>query len=307
MAPARSGPAGADSYVGVNGTGALHITNGGAVTATSVSINSKSLLAVDVGRGSLLTVGGGTGAINNSGTVRILAGAGVPVNGVQYSPISAGSWGGTGPYQAVGGSWSTGSHRFTASSVTAGTSGTPIPLELSSVQRSIIDDNGPGGTNWEVGASFVAAANTTNILFTATAMNDSSLDTLRSSLSTGESVLSGWTFSATGYTVSSSNPVYLSFNVGANCPADDLEVWHYDDTSGWAKYGAFDLTYDGTFASFTATSFSGYAMVAVPEPGTLILLVVGLLGPVCRMWCASTAARRPGTFSRSGLPSRTSA
>jgi hypothetical protein len=78
--------------------------------------------------------------------------------------------------------------------------------------------------------------------------------------------------------VSSSNPVYLSFNVGAGHPADDLEVWHYDDTNGWAKYNAFDLTYDGTFASFTATSFSGYAMVAVPEPGSFgLLLVAGVV------------------------------
>jgi len=80
--------------------------------------------------------------------------------------------------------------------------------------------------------------------------------------------------------VSSSTPVYLSFNVGPNRPADDLEVWHYDATSGWVKYGAFDLTYDGTFASFTATSFSGYALTAVPEPGTLALMIAGLLALV---------------------------
>ena len=37
-------------------------------------------------------------------------------------------------------------------------------------------------------------------------------------------------------------------------------------------------TYDDTFASFTATSLSSYAMVAVPEPGTLALLTAGLVG-----------------------------
>ena len=109
-------------------------------------------------------------------------------------------------------------------------------------------------------------------------MNDALLATLRSQLPANESILSGWTFSADGYTVSPSNPAYLSFNVGAGRAADGLEVWHFDDTAGWTEYNAFDLTYDGTFASFTATGFSGYAMVAVPEPGTLALLTAGLLG-----------------------------
>jgi T5SS/PEP-CTERM-associated repeat protein len=270
--------------VGSSGTGTVSFTGGAVASAGGLSINGKSLLAIDVGRSSLLTVAGGAGTLTNNGIARILAGAGVPTDGFQYSPIAAGTWTGTGIYQAVGGTWSTTSHKFTASSVTHGTSGSTVPLELASVQRALVDDSGAGGTNWEVGASFVAAGSTTNISFLAAAMNESSLDTLRSHLSTGESILSGWMFSADGYTVSSSNPVYLSFNVGASHPADELEVWHYDGTSGWAKYGAFDLTYDGTFASFTANSFSGYAMVAVPEPGTLMLLIVGLLGLACRAW-----------------------
>ncbi len=118
----------------------------------------------------------------------------------------------------------------------------------------------------------------------ATVLGDSSLNTLKSKLSAGESILDGWTFSATGYSVTSTNSVYLSFNVGTNLAADDLEVWHYDSTSGWAKYGVFDLTYDGTFASFTATSFSGYAMVAVPEPSTLALLGIGAVSLLGYCW-----------------------
>jgi hypothetical protein len=38
------------------------------------------------------------------------------------------------------------------------------------------------------------------------------------------------------------------------------------------------LTYNGAYASFTATDLSGYAMIAVPEPGTFALLAAGLLG-----------------------------
>ncbi len=61
-----------------------------------------------------------------------------------------------------------------------------------------------------------------------------------------------------------------------------MEIWLYD-SAGWAEYSAFDLTYDGTYASFTATGFSGYAMV-VPEPGTLALLAAGLLGLLGCLW-----------------------
>jgi T5SS/PEP-CTERM-associated repeat protein len=264
------------------GGGTLSIAGEGAVAANSVSVSNLSLLAIDVGRGSVLSVASGAGTITNNGTVRILAGAGVPANGVLYSPIAAGSWGGTGTYQAVGGTWSSTSHTFTASSVTSGTSGTPVPLELATVQRAIVDDNGLGGTNWEVGASFVAATSTTNIAFTATAMNSAILDILRADLPANESILSGWTFATTNYAVSSTNPVYLSFQVGAGQPSDLLEVWHYDG-SAWTEYPTNDLTYDGNYASFTATGLSGYAMV-VAEPSTLPLLAAGLFGLLAYAW-----------------------
>jgi hypothetical protein len=71
--------------------------------------------------------------------------------------------------------------------------------------------------------------------------------------------------------------IYLPFQVGSGRRWSDLEVWHYDG-SKWAQYSAFDLTYDGNYASFTANGLSGYAMVAVPEPGTLALLAAGLMG-----------------------------
>ena len=251
----------------------LSITGGGAATATSVSIYNTSLLAVDVGRGSSLAVAGGAGTITNSGTIRLLAGAGVPADSTKYSPISAGTWAGTGTYQAIGGKWDGTAHTFTASSVTSGTSGSLVPIDRASVQRVLISDNGPGGTGWVVGASFPWASSTSNMTFTATAIADTILG--------GQTVLSGWTFATSGYDVSASNPIYLSLAVGAGHSRDDLELWHYDGST-WTAYSPFDLTYDGTYASFTATRLSGYAMTgtAVPEPGTPALLAAGLVGLV---------------------------
>jgi T5SS/PEP-CTERM-associated repeat protein len=271
-------------FIGSAGSGTLSIAGGGSVAAANLSIYSTSLLNVDVGRGSLLKINSDYGTIINNGMIRILAGAGVPVDdSIRYSPISAGSWGGMGTYQAVGGTWNATGHTFTASSVTSGTSGSAISLNLASVQRTLFDDNGPGKTNWEVGASFVAAPNAMNMTFTATAMSNTTLDLLRTMLPTNKSVLSGWEFSTTNYAVNSSNPVYLSFKVGAGYSADELDLWHYDG-SYWMKYVPADLTYDGAYASFTAASFSGYAMTAVPEPGIFALLATGLIGLLAYTW-----------------------
>ena len=75
---------------GNNGKGTLSITGGGIVTtAQSLRINSRSMLAIDVGHGSALSVYSGNGAaFSNNGTVRILAGAGVESG--SYAPISVG-------------------------------------------------------------------------------------------------------------------------------------------------------------------------------------------------------------------------
>ena len=70
----------------------------------------------------------------------------------------------------------------------------------------------------------------------------------------------------------SGDPVYLSFGIGAGRKWSDLHVWHHD-TGGWTEYLPNDLNYDGAYASFTVTGFSGYAMT-VPEPGSLSLLAV---------------------------------
>ena len=256
------------------GTAVLSISSGGMVATPSVSVNSKSLLAIDVGNGSLLDIGSGSGTITNGGRIYLVAGANA-IAGETYTPISASTWLGGGTYQGCGGTWN-GDHTFTASSIEAGVSGESVVLDLNDKQRVIVSD----GKGWTVGTSFFASSNT--IDFTATAISGTTLSDLQA-LAVGQSVLSGWEFSADNYIVSSTSPVYLSFKVGSGWSADDLNLWHYAD-GAWSPYAASDVTYDGTYASFTVTSFSGYAVSAVPEPSVLVLLSVGAVSLLAHAW-----------------------
>ena len=156
------------SYTSYPGGGTLIIAGGGAVTAASVSIaNSQSLLAVDVGSGSSLTVNAGTGAITNNGTVRVLAGANVPTGGT-YTPISAGMWSGTGKFQAVGGTWDASNHQFIVSAIQTGAAGTQVSIDPSVMQRMLITDS---TTQRVMGLSFLAASSSKEIDVLATTIS----------------------------------------------------------------------------------------------------------------------------------------
>ena len=238
-------------YVGFSGTGTLGIIGGGSITTGgSVSINDKSLLAIDVGRGSKLTVSNGTGPISQQRQGPYPRRGGRPGGGMLFAHLRR-NWIGTGTYQPVGGTWSSTSHQFTASSVTTTMSGYATSIDLASIQRVLVSDS---STGWTVGESFLATTSSSTLTCSATAISDGPLTSLNSSLGTGGTVLSGWTLAATGgYTAG--DPVYLSFGVGAGQSPDDLEVWQYTGGS-WSEYAATDLTYDGTYASFTATAWA---------------------------------------------------
>ena len=74
--------------------------------------------------------------------------------------------------------------------------------------------------------------------------------------------MGAWDFSASaGYTPG--DPAYLSFGIGTGYLRDDLQIWHYSGSS-WTEYASADLTCNGTYASFTVTGFSGYAVTGIP-------------------------------------------
>ena len=78
-------------------------------------------------------------------------------------------------------------------------------------------------------------------------------------------------------------PVFLSLYVGPGHTTSDLLIYHCDGAN-WGTYAATDLSYDGNYANFTVTDFSGYAVVTAltPEPASLGLLAAGLGGLLLR-------------------------
>lgn len=113
----------------------------------------------------------------------------------------------------------------------------------------------------------------------ATAISDTTLTSLQGFVATGDSVLSSWEFFTDNYVPSETNPVYLSMEIGSGHSLDHLNLWHYTTADGWTPYTPLDLNYDGIYANFTVTGFSGYAVsgLAVPEPSSIILLGIGAI------------------------------
>jgi autotransporter-associated beta strand protein len=272
-------------YVGSgSSSGTLNINEGGAVSVAGVSINSQSYLVMDIGNGSSLLVGNGTGTLTNNGTVRLLAGADVAAGGV-YSPITATTWSGSGTYQTLGGTWNSTNHQFTASAVQTGTAGQQLTIDLENEQRALVSDS---VTGWSVGASFLSSTTSKPLTLTATTIGGSTFASLQSLLSPQQSILGGWQFAFTsGY--AQGDPAYLSFDVGSGYSRNGLEVWHFDGSS-WTPFTANDLTYDGTYANFTVTGFSGYAVTTIPEPGSITLLGMAALTILACAWRRRTKA-----------------
>jgi fibronectin-binding autotransporter adhesin len=254
-------------YVGYNGKAALNISNGGLVTAKSVTINTLSLLSIDVANNAKLKINNGAGTIANNGKVRIMAGA-APKAGAVFAPIAAKTWNGNLDYQALGGVWNADNHKFTVSPVQHAVSGKATTIYLYSTQRILTH---AAAQDWTVGTSFLASKSYKPLTFKSTAIANNDVDALEA-LAGADSVLGGWAFAATkGYTAGS--PVYLSFDVGADTSFEDLQVWRYSGTK-WSQYAAGDLNYGGTYANFTVTGLGRYA-VTDRTPGSSMMAALG--------------------------------
>jgi len=216
---------------------------------------------IDGTDGSELTVGGGSGTITNNGTVRIVVRTPTQTGAV-YTPILAGTWNGSGTYEAIGGAWDDVDHEFTVSAPEQGTSGTPVSIDLADVQCVLIDDPTSGRP---VGASFLATQSSTSLDFTATVLGETAVGDLKDLLEDDQGVRSAWDFTVSGGP-NPDDPTYLSFDIGPGHDPDHLTVWHYDGDE-WTEYEASDLIYDGTYASFSVTGFSAYGMITQCPPG----------------------------------------
>ena len=255
-------------------SGILSIVGGGSVTTGGLALNYPSRVAIDVGRGSQLTVAGSVGSYG--GAIQFLAGAGVAPS-FQCSPISL-------QYAARLLFCPLSAHRRNLR---------PDQPPLYRLRRCVRHFRNsaqrrplrhPARPDHQhrprrLGARRQLLAPpyqpVPSLAFTATTMDDAILNPLRNSLPDGENVLSGWTFSA------NTTPVYLSLKVGPGRSEDDLSLWSYNGYA-WTEYVAPDLTYDGTYASFLLPNYAvmstaGFAVTAIPEPGTLALLACAAL------------------------------
>lgn len=260
--------------IGSYGTGRLIITNGGAVSAGSVTNGSSSLIMVDVGKGSSLNVGNGSGSFSSSGILRVAAAA--TINAGTYMPINAPSITST-TFQTFGGAWNPVTRQITVGAVSTGNAGTNV---LAAHDRALITDVSSGR---HVGLSFGAGSSPATA--NAALMDQDTINSLSTQLAAGESYEAGWNFIVTR-ALATTIPAYLSIEIGSGYDIDNLHVWHLDSASQtWSLYSPDDLNYDGQYANFTVSSFSGYAVTnvaPVPEPATLAMLSLAAAGLLAR-------------------------
>ena len=261
--------------LGSQGVGRLYVADGGKVVAKELAVSTtRSVVSLHVSGNDMILLGTvtSTGTLTNKGLIQFYADAFLAAD--SYTPFSesagrAMTWSGTGTYNAYGGAWSSTAHTFTVTAPTALAGGAVDAI--SSFERMLFTVAG----GERAGASFgtVTGSNT----FSASLMTAGELNALTAVPGFDGAVLAGWDFATN---LPSGQQVMLSFDVGLGY--EDVEVWHLSGGT-WTPYSPDLLTYDSHgVVSFTVTSFSGYAVTAVPEPVTLFLLALGGLAMLKR-------------------------
>ena len=193
-------------YVGEGGAGQLTVADNGTVTASSLSIDSTSVVRLHItGNGMMMVNSGG---YTNNGEIGFYADSFLPAGA--YTPIcasdgsAASGSGSTGWYNSVGGTWNTTSRTFTVPAVTALSGGTVATV--GSGQRLLFLDTASGR---HLGASFGTISG--GPTFSAVVASPDEVAALSGISSVQGIVLSAWDLSGS---LGSGNEVLLSFDVG---------------------------------------------------------------------------------------------
>ncbi len=260
--------------IGTQGNGQLSIVSNGRVTAANTIIGTNGSLLIEVGSAdSLDTRGTGSGLFANSGLL-ILTSA-INANAGVYQPILAGSWDlSNGIVEAYGGTWDPMAHTFTVAAALPMSNGQTV-IDNSGIKRvAVADSNNTMQT--VVTANFQPSQAPTTFQATEFEANSAAYQQLTNLA--GNEALAAWNFSASGGGYTDNSNVNLSFLIGSGYLSEELQVWHFENNQ-WQAFEPDSLTYDGTYASFQADGFSGYAItpVPVPEPSSIILAsIIGL-------------------------------
>jgi T5SS/PEP-CTERM-associated repeat protein len=257
-----------DLYVGSSGKGKLIVADGGQVSARSLSVNtSTSSMRLHVNNNGMIVLGvtSTQGSLTNKGSVNFYADAYLPAG--TYTPIyeyagRAIAWSGTGTYNGIGGTWDNVAKNFVVSAPTALLAGDIDTI--STAERMLFTDTANGK---RTGASFGVVVGTPT--FSAAWMTAGQLSDLAATPGFAGSVLAAWDYTTT----LTGSEAMLSFDIGLGAP--DIAIWHLHDGT-WSPFTPDLETYDSHgILSFTTTELSGFAVAAVPEPASLVLVIVG--------------------------------
>jgi fibronectin-binding autotransporter adhesin len=259
-----------------SGKGTLNVADGGQITAKALYVGSQSTVKLNVSGNDMLVFGDATtpGTLNSRGKINFYANASLPAG--TYSPISeyasrAITWSGTGTYNGFGGTWNNTAKTFLVSAPTALNAGASDTV--TTAERLLFADPISGK---HTGASFGTITGSPN--FSAMLMTPSELSDLTTQPGFAGSVLTGWNYTAS----LSGAEVMLSYDIGSGY--QDPQIWRLHD-SAWSLFTPDLVTYDSNGnLSFTVTDFSGYAVTAVPEPCTITMFGISVIGLLAHAW-----------------------